>query len=124
MNGLTIYNGVRLQCDGKTLWATQKEIASLFGVERSVITKHIHKIFASGELEEVSVCACGAHTATDGKTYQTNLYNLELIIAVGFFVSSRKGIRFRQRAAEPFLKTARCFVGTATEGSQTSRIPV
>ena len=98
MNGLTIYNGVRLQCDGRTLWATQKETASLFGVERSVITKHIQHIFESGELEEASVCACGAHTASDGKTYQTNLYNLELIIAVGFCVSSRKGVRFRQWA--------------------------
>ena len=98
IQGLTIYNGVRLQCDGSTLWATQKEIASLFGVERSVITKHIQNIFASGELQEASVCAPHAHTATDGKTYQTNLYNLELIIAVGFCVSSRKGIRFRQWA--------------------------
>lgn len=98
MNGLTIYNGVRLQCDGKTIWATQREIASLFGVERSVITKHIQHIFDSGELQEASACACVAHTAADGKTYQTNIYSLELIIAVGFCVSSRKGIRFRQWA--------------------------
>lgn len=58
MNGLTIYNGVRLQCDGTTLWATQKEIAPLFGVERSVITMHIQHIFESGEPEEASVYAC------------------------------------------------------------------
>ena len=90
MTGLTIYNGVHLQCDGKTLWTTQKEIASLFGVERSVITKHIQHIFESEELQEASVCACGTHTATDGKTYQTNLYNLEVIITVGFCVVKQR----------------------------------
>ncbi len=54
-----------------TFWLSQKSIAELFGSERSVLTKHLKKIFDSGELEENSVCANFAHTASDGKNHQT-----------------------------------------------------
>ena len=55
----------------ETVWLTQKALAALYGVDRSVITKHIGNIFKEGELQEQSVCAIIAHTAEDGKTYQS-----------------------------------------------------
>jgi hypothetical protein len=63
----------------KTVWLMQAKIAELFGVDRSVVTKHLKNIFESGELEDDSVCANFAHTADDGKTYQTKFYNLDAI---------------------------------------------
>ena len=70
----------------------------LFERERSVITKHIRNVFAEGELARESVCAKFAHTATDGKTYQVDYYNLDVIISVGYRVKSRRGVQFRQWA--------------------------
>jgi len=78
-----------------TLWLTQKRIAELFGVDRSVVTKHLKNIIAINELAEDSVCANFAHTAEDGKTYQTNFYNLDAIIAVGYRVNSKEATQFR-----------------------------
>jgi len=79
----------------ETFWLQQKRIAELFGVDRTVITKHLQNIFQTGELEEGSVCANFAHTAEDGKAYQTNFYNLDAIIAVGYRVSSIQATQFR-----------------------------
>lgn len=80
---------------GETFWLTQKRLAELFGVDRSVITKHLQNIFAIEELVETQVCATFAHTAEDGKTYQTNFYNLDAIIAVGYRVNSKEATQFR-----------------------------
>ncbi len=80
---------------GDTVWLTQSQISLLFNSERSVITKHIRNIFNSGELVKKSVCAKFAHTALDGKTYQTNFYNLDVIISVGYRVKSKRGTQFR-----------------------------
>lgn len=63
-------------------------MADLFGVERSVITKHLKNIFSSNELEENLVCAKNVHTANDGKIYSTNFYRLEVILAVGYRMNS------------------------------------
>ena len=81
-----------------TIWCTQKAMAQLFGVDRSVITKHLKNIFDSGELKQESVCAKNALTAADGKKYQTTLYNLDAIISVGYRVNSIKATKFRQWA--------------------------
>ena len=81
-----------------TIWCTQKAMAQLFGVDRSVITKHLKNIFDSGELRQDSVCAKNALTAADGKKYQTTLYNLDAIISVGYRVNSIKATKFRQWA--------------------------
>jgi len=67
-----------------TFWLTQKTMAELFNVERSVITKHLNNIFKTEELNKDSVCAKIAHTAEDGKTYSTMFYRLEAILAVGY----------------------------------------
>ncbi|MCU0916711.1 MAG: virulence RhuM family protein [Planctomycetes bacterium] len=72
----------------------------LFGTERSVITKHLRHVFRKGELERESVCAKLAHTAEDGKVYQTGFDNLDAIISVGYPVSSVRGTPVRIWATE------------------------
>ena len=71
----------------ENIWLTQEKISQLFGVDRSVITKHLGNIFESGELDENSVRANFTHTASDGRTYQTKFYNLDAIISVGYRVN-------------------------------------
>ncbi|MCL5667060.1 MAG: virulence RhuM family protein [Patescibacteria group bacterium] len=77
------------------LWATQKEIAQLFGVQRAAITKHLSNIFKSAELSEKTVCSILERTAADLKTYQTKYYSLDAVIAVGYRVNSKKATLFR-----------------------------
>ena len=84
--------------DKETVWLTQEQMGHLFERERSVITKHIRNVFAEGELARESVCAKFAHTAADGKIYQVDYYNLDVIISVGYRVKSRRGVQFRQWA--------------------------
>lgn len=99
---IIIYEGgearVEVRLERDTVWLTQEQMALLFGRERSVITKHIRNVFAEGELEREAVCAKFAHTASDGKTYQVESYNLDVIISVGYRVKSLQGTRFRQWA--------------------------
>ncbi|VVA44259.1 Cell filamentation protein Fic [Candidatus Roizmanbacteria bacterium] len=82
----------------ENIWLTQKKMAELFNIDRSVITKHLKNIFVEQELEENSVSAKFAHTAEDGKSYQTQFYSLEAIIAIGYRVNSERGTQFRQWA--------------------------
>ncbi len=79
----------------ETIWLPQKRIAELFGVDRTVITKHLKNIFESKELEENSVSAKIAHTASDGKNYKTKFYNLDAILSVGYRVNSIQATHFR-----------------------------
>ena len=91
---------VEIYLQNETIWLTQQKIADLFGAERSVVTKHLKNIFESGELEEISVSAKIAHTAADGKNYQTQFYNLDAIISVGYRVNSTQATAFRIWATE------------------------
>lgn len=75
----------------ETVWLSQAQMCELFGRERSVVTKHIRNVFREGELDKNSVCAKYAHTAPDGKTYQIEYYNLDVIISVGYRVKSLRG---------------------------------
>lgn len=84
---------VRVQ-DGN-VWLTQKAIAKLFDVDRSVVTKHLKCIFESRELEENSTCAIFAQVADNGKTYQYKHYALPAIIAVGYRTNSERATQFR-----------------------------
>ena len=106
---IVLYEGekdVRLEVktDGETVWLTQRQMCQLFGRERTVITKHINNIFKEGELEREVVCAKFAHTtphgSIKGKTQiqEVTLYNLDVIISVGYRVKSIQGTRFRQWA--------------------------
>lgn len=79
----------------ETVWASQKTIAEIFGVQRPAITKHLSNIFQEKELLESSVSSILEHTATDGKKYKTNFYNLDAIIAVGYRVNSYEATQFR-----------------------------
>ena len=88
--------GVQVFYQDESIWATQKAIAALFDVDRSVITKHLKNIFETAELQQDSVCAKFAHTAEDGKTYSTMFYKLDAIISVGYRVNSRRATQFRQ----------------------------
>lgn len=82
----------------ETIWCTQKVMAQLFGVDRTVVSKHLKNIFESSELQQDSVCAKFAHTAEDGKIYNTQFYSLDAIISVGYRVNSVQATRFRQWA--------------------------
>lgn len=90
--------GVEVYYKDENIWATQKAIATLFDCDRSVVTKHLGNIFESEELKEEAVCAKFAHTADDGKTYNTKFYSLDAIIAVGYRVNSIRATQFRQWA--------------------------
>lgn len=89
-------DGVQVAYRNETIWATQKAMAQLFDVDRTVISKHLKNIFESSELQQDSVCAKFAHTAEDGKTYNTQFYNLDAIISVGYRVNSTRATQFRQ----------------------------
>ena len=89
-------NGIQVMYKDETIWATQKAIAQLFDVDRTVVSKHLKNIFESSELLQDSVCANFAHTAEDGKTYNTQFYNLDAIISVGYRVNSVRATQFRQ----------------------------
>lgn len=82
----------------ETVWLNQKQIAELFEKDRKTITRHIQNIYKDGELDEKSVCSFFEHTADDGKKYNVQYYNLDMIISVGYRVKSQRGIAFRQWA--------------------------
>ena len=89
-------DGVQVMYADETIWATQKAMSVLFDVDRSVIGKHLKSIFQTGELKQDSVCAKLAHTAEDGKVYNTNFYSLDAVISVGYRVNSVRATQFRQ----------------------------
>lgn len=100
-------DGIEVRVQDHDVWLTQKAIADLFEVDRSVVTKHLKNIFLSGELDESSACAKFAQTADDGKTYQYKFYSLSAIMAVGYRVNSEKATLFRQwatRVLDSFAK--------------------
>ena len=90
--------GIEVFYKDKTVWCTQKAMGMLFDCDRSVVTKHLKNIFDSGELNESAVCAKFAHTASDGKNYMTQFYNLDAVISVGYRVNSIRATQFRQWA--------------------------
>lgn len=81
--------------DGDTVWLSIDQMAELFERDRSVIGKHIRNVFKEGELVKESVWAKFAYTASDGKVYNVDYYNLDVIISVGYRVKSKRGTQFR-----------------------------
>ena len=96
--------GISVRYENENLWMTQKAMAELFDVQRPTITKHLSNIFNENELDKDSVCSKMEHTAEDGKVYQTEYYNLDAIISVGYRVNSLRATQFR-RWATNVLKT-------------------
>jgi hypothetical protein len=91
---------IEVKMEQETVWLTQAQLSELFRVDRSVITKHLRNIFEEGELDKDSVCAKFAHTAEDGKVYQTQFYNLDAIISLGYRIKSLIATHFRKWATE------------------------
>lgn len=89
---------LNVHLENETVWLSIDEMSYLFGRDISVIGKHIRNIFKEGELIKDSVWAKFAYTASDGKTYQVDYYNLDVIISVGYRVKSQRGTQFRQWA--------------------------
>lgn len=89
---------LEVRLENETVWLSIEEMAQLFGRDISVIGKHIRNVFKEGELQKESVWAKFAYTASDGKTYQVDYYNLDVIISVGYRVKSHRGTQFRQWA--------------------------
>ena len=96
--------GIQVRYENETLWMTQKAIAELFDVQRPAITKHLLNIFEDKELDKNAVCSKMEHTATDGKKYQTEYYNLDAIISVGYRVNSIRATQFRRWATNVLKK--------------------
>lgn len=99
---------VQVKFDGETAWLTLQQMADLFGRDKSVISRHIKNIFNSAELSPNSVVAKIATTGSDGKIYQVEYFNLDMIISVGYRVNSKRGTQFRiwatQRLKDYLLK--------------------
>jgi hypothetical protein len=83
-----------------TVWATQDQMAALFGIDRSVVSKHLKTLFDAGELQQEAVCAKFARTGSDGKTYEVQHYNLDAVLAVGFKANSQRAVTFRKWASK------------------------
>ena len=86
---------IEVTFDEDTVWLSLEQMAELFQRDKSTISRHIKNIFSEGELARDSVVAKFATTATDGKTYQVEFYNLDVIISVGYRVKSLRGTQFR-----------------------------
>lgn len=91
---------IDVRMDGDTVWLSLDQMAALFVRDKSTISRHIKNLFAEGELVPQSVVANFATTASDGKSYQVDHYNLDVIISVGYRVKSQQGTRFRQWATQ------------------------
>jgi death-on-curing family protein len=89
---------VDAKLEAETLWLSLSQLVELFDRDKSVISRHLKKVFQEGELEEQAVVAKYATTASDGKSYQVDYYNLDVIISIGYRVKSRRGVEFRQWA--------------------------
>jgi hypothetical protein len=99
---------LQVRLEGETVWLSLNQMVDLFQRDKSVISRHIKNVFEEGELVRDSVVAESATTAADGKIYQVEFYNLDVIISVGYRVKSRRGTQFRiwatQRLREYIVK--------------------
>lgn len=93
-------DGIEVRYQDETIWLTQKLMAELFDVSIPTINEHLKNIFGSGELQSDSVIRKFRTTAADGKNYNTQFYNLDAIISVGYRVNSKRATQFRQWATQ------------------------
>jgi hypothetical protein len=99
-------DSIEVRCKDENVWLTQKMMATLFAVTVPTINEHLKNIFASEELEQDAVIRKFRTTASDGKQYLTNFYNLDAIISVGYRVNSRRATQFRQWATRALREFA------------------
>ncbi|AEI35229.1 virulence protein RhuM/Fic/DOC family protein [Francisella salina] len=104
MSDIVIYEDgnvkLELSIEDKTIWLNADDIASIFGVNRPAIVKHIANIYKSDELDKNSTCSILEQVAKDGKNRKINYYNLDMIISVGYRVNSAKATKFRKWATD------------------------
>ncbi|MFH1027643.1 MAG: virulence RhuM family protein, partial [Pseudomonadota bacterium] len=104
MSSLIIYTSddgntrINLRVEADSIWLSQLEIAELFQTTKQNVSLHARNIFAAGELSQDSVVKDSLTTAADGKNYRTQLYHLDLILAIGYRIRSPRGVQFRQWA--------------------------
>ena len=102
---------VSVRMDGDTVWLSQAQMAELFQKDRTVIGRHISNIYKEHELERETTCANFAHMGKEAdQTYQTTLYNLDVVISVGYRVKSQRGTQFRiwaNKVLKDYLVTER-----------------
>jgi len=102
MANVVVYNDGELELsvsiNNETVWLNRNQISELLGRDVKTIGKHINNVFSDEELDKPAVVANFATTATDGKTYSVEYYNLDVVISVGYRVKSQRGVRFRQWA--------------------------
>jgi hypothetical protein len=91
---------IKTDCEKETIWASLDEISQIFERDKSVISRHIKNIFKEEELDKNSVVAKNATTAKDGKVYNVDYYNLDLILSVGYRTNSKKATSFRKWATK------------------------
>ena len=109
MNKLIIYNtpdgesSIALYAKDGSVWLNQNQLSELFGTSKQNIGQHIASILTDRELSEDSVVKYYFTTASDGKDYNVAFYSLEMIMAIGFRVRSKRGVQFRQWALLPVL---------------------
>ena len=87
---------VNVSPDEETVWLSLDEISLLFDRNRTVIGRHIKKIYLDSELEKNRTCAKNARVLQDGRIYQVDVYNLDVILSVGYKVNSKRGTLFRK----------------------------
>lgn len=95
---------VELRVMGDMFWATQAQMAAMFGVTPQNISIHLRNIFNEGELSEAAVCKEDLHTGRDGKRYLTKFYDLNALISVGYRIESRQGTMFRIWATDKLMQ--------------------
>lgn len=91
---------LEVRLEDETIWMDAHQMGVLFQRERSVIVKHVRNVYKTGELQPNSTCAKIAQVAADGKTRMMDMYNLDMIISVGYRVNSRRGTEFRKWATQ------------------------
>jgi len=91
---------VEVTFEEESFWLSLNQISDLFKRDKSVISRHLRNIFKENELDKKSVVAKNATTAKDGKTYQVDYYNLDVILSIGYRVNSKQGTQFRQWATQ------------------------
>ena len=89
---------LNVELDGTTVWLSQNQMAVLFGTTKQNVSLHANNCFKEGELDKESVVKDSLTTASDGKRYKTKLYNLDVVISVGYRVKSQRGVEFRRWA--------------------------
>lgn len=95
---------IDVRLEEETVWLTQAQLCELFQKSKATVSEHLKNIFEEGELNEKAVVAKFATTAKDGRTYQVDYYNLDVVISVGYRVKSLQGTQFRIWAVQRLKK--------------------